>query len=112
MELLLTSFYHLDLKQFHMDTEDKDFGVIAVIPREIILSDKISSTSKILYAMVTGLCRGKRKECFASDRYFMKYLGISRDMVQKSLKELEKSGFINRVIVNSTRYIRITWKAK
>lgn len=69
----------------------------AVIPAEILLSKKLSSTKKLLIALISNLSNQKGF-CFASNEYLSECLDISKTSVSTLLTELEKSGIIERTI--------------
>lgn len=67
--------------------EKKIFSTYSVIPTEIMLDKNISSTSKILYGIISSLCNEKGY-CWASNDYLGELIGITGTRVSLIIKEL------------------------
>lgn len=88
---------------------DKTIPVYIVIPWDIITDGTLSAADKLMYGVITGLCRGPRKECFARNEYFSKLFSISDRHVRRSFERLEKKNLIVVGFRGKYRYIKITW---
>lgn len=66
------------------------------IPIEILHSNDLTSTEKILYAEIYYLDRPDT-HCYASNDYLAKFLGISESGVKKCLSHLKQLGYIETV---------------
>lgn len=62
---------------------------------EVLIDTKLSDFEKLLYSLINGLSKGKNG-CFASDEYFAKIFNKSISTISRSLKNLEKLGYIFR----------------
>lgn len=71
----------------------------AIIPAPIRYSEKLSSSSKLLFGEITALCNEKGF-CWASNSYFAKLYTASPRSVSKWVAELENEGFIKVKIIN------------
>ena len=69
----------------------------AVIPAEILLSKKLSSTKKLLIALISNLSNQKGF-CFASNQYLSECLSISKTTISTLLTELENEKYLKRKI--------------
>jgi hypothetical protein len=63
------------------------------IPKEIWLNEDLSLIEKHIFTEIDSLA--KNRECFASNDYFSKFLGISIRQVQNILASLKTKGFIS-----------------
>ncbi len=88
---------------------EKSIPVYIVIPWDIITHKDLSAHEKLLYGIITGLCRGPRKECFARNEYFVKLLHVSARHIRRSFERLEELGLIVVGFRGKYRYIKITW---
>lgn len=87
---------------------NKTFSTYSVIPTEIILSKEISSTSKILYGVISSLTNEKGY-CWASNEYIGELLGLSERQISRGISELTDQQFIvNEVEQNYKRKITLT----
>jgi hypothetical protein len=77
--------------------ENNNHSWFAVIPAEILLSKKLSSTKKLLVALISNLS-SQKGYCFASNDYLSECLDISKTSVSTLLTELEKAGILERII--------------
>lgn len=84
-----------------MDVPEGFSGIF--IPRELVLDESISYSSKLLFGMVASLDR--EPGCSASDEYFAMILGTSDRAVRTCLKELEERQYITRKTIDGRRYI-------
>ena len=62
---------------------------------EVLIDIKLSDFEKLLYSLINGLSKGKNG-CFASDEYFAKIFNKSISTISRSLRNLEKLGYIFR----------------
>jgi hypothetical protein len=95
-----------------MEKPSRDFKGIW-IPKEIWLSDQLSLMEKVLFVEIHSL--DNERGCFASNRYFADFFGVSDRQIRTYLSALKEHGFISitienrneRVIHTSGRYARI-----
>lgn len=72
----------------------------AVIPAEILLDKKLSSTQKLLVALVSNLSNHKGY-CYASNKYLGECLNLTSNTISDNISVLESKGIIKRDIVRS-----------
>lgn len=77
--------------------EQSNHNWFATITANILLDKSLSSTSKLLIALISNLSN-KKGYCFASNSYLAYCLGISERQVQALIQELESRKFLGRVI--------------
>ena len=76
------------------------------IPREIWLSETLSLMEKVLFVEVHSL--DNERGCFASNRHFAEFFGLSDRQIRRHLASLKKKGFIHIEIRGETdRTIRV-----
>lgn len=73
-----------------METE-RDFKGVW-IPKEIWLDDNLGWSAKMLLVEIDSLA--KNGECFATNEYFGKFFGLSKDRISKLIAELKNKGYI------------------
>lgn len=66
---------------------ENKFSTYSVIPTEVMLSKNISSTSKILYGLISSLCN-ERGYCWASNEYLGELIGVTGTRASLIIKEL------------------------
>lgn len=78
--------------------ETHSSGLLYFIPYWIFESEKLSSSAKLAYALLTGLAHGnEKKECYPSDEYIASRLKLKRRASANQLiKELEDFGAIEK----------------
>lgn len=77
-----------------------------IITSSVFDSD-ISSRSKLLFALISGLTDGEDGYCYASNKYLSEKMKISERQVINLIKELENYNFIHIKQVNYQRQIYI-----
>src|SRR5436189_4137014 len=95
-----------------MERPPRDFKGIW-IPKEIWLSEQLSLMEKVLFVEIHSL--DNERGCFASNRYFADFFGVSDRQIRTYLASLREHGFITitienrneRVIHTTGRYARI-----
>lgn len=79
------------------------------IPREIWLSTELSLMEKVLFVEIHSL--DNDRGCFASNRHFAEFFGVSERQIGTYIASLKKKGFIDSTLVNGfERTIRVTGK--
>lgn len=73
------------------DKQQRDFKGIW-IPAEIWLNDSLSFLEVILLAEIDSLA--KDEGCYASNKYFAEFLGVSETYVSKAISSLAKKGLV------------------
>lgn len=95
--------------------ENHNSGLLYFMPAWIFEAKDLSNTEKLVYSLLSGLAFGKEnKECFPSDEYIGKRLGISRQQANECVGNLEKFGALSKRTVpneknpfRKVRYIQI-----
>lgn len=72
---------------------EKQLSTFSVIPTEIIINKELSSTNKLLYAIISSLTNEKGY-CWASNKYLGEMLDISERQIIKNIIKLEKENLI------------------
>ena len=79
------------------------------IPKEIWLSDKLSLIEKVILVEIQSL--DNERGCFASNRHFSEFFGISPRQVSTHISSLKSKGYISVKIENrNDRTIRAAGK--
>ena len=79
------------------------------IPREIWLSEELSLMEKVLFVEIESL--DNERGCFASNRYFAEFFGVSPRQIASYVAALKEKGFVTVTIENSNeRTIHVTAK--
>ena len=77
-----------------MDKEKKqDIRYYIVIPSDVLLNEKLSDKSKILFGIISNLLN-REGFCYATNDYFEQILNCSTRTIQRSLEELEENKLI------------------
>ena len=81
-----------------------------MIPTEVMLSEKISSTAKIVYGIISSLTNEKGY-CWASNKYIGDLLKLSESQVSRVISELvEQELIISDIECNYKRKIQLMIK--
>lgn len=67
------------------------------IPRELYLHETLSWSEKILLVEITSL--SNNNQCFATNEYFAKFLGLSKDRVSKMITNLHRIGLVEVLLI-------------
>lgn len=65
------------------------------IPMSILIDKKLSSTDKLVYAMICGLSK-KNGDCWASNAYIASQLDLKKDTVSRVISKLVEIGYVKR----------------
>src|SRR5262245_61025347 len=91
-----------------MERLSRDFKGIW-IPKEIWLSEKLSLMEKVLFVEIQSL--DNERGCYASNRYFAQFFGVSERQIRTYIGSLKEKGFINVSIKDrNERIIRVEGK--
>jgi len=85
-----------------MEKTQRDFKGVW-IPKEIWLSEKLSLMEKVLFVEIHSL--DNERGCFASNRYFAEFFGVSDRQIRTHIASLKRHGFVTVTIKN--RYDRV-----
>jgi hypothetical protein len=85
-----------------MEKPSRDFKGIW-IPKEIWKSNQLSIMEKVLFVEIHSL--DNERGCYASNRYFSEFFGISERQIQTYIAGLKTKGFVTVTIQN--RYERV-----
>lgn len=75
------------------------------MPNIVLFDESISSTSKLVFVLISSLC-AKRGYCFATNEYMAKKMGLTVRTIQRSILELQKY-LVVKIENNKVRKIRI-----
>ena len=79
------------------------------IPKDVWLSPDLSIMEKVLFVEIHSL--DNEKGCYASNRYFAEFFGMSERQIRNYLSALKQKGFIHVTIENrNERIIRVRGK--
>lgn len=78
----------------------------AVIPAEILLDKKLSSTQKLLVALIFNLSNNKGY-CYASNRYLAECLNITSKSISDNVSVLEKRKIISRSLIRNPKNLQV-----
>lgn len=88
-----------------MEKVERDFKGVW-IEREIWLSEELSLMEKVLFTEIRSL--DNERGCYASNRYFAGFFGVSERQIRNHLASLKAKGFISISIQNrNERTIRV-----
>jgi hypothetical protein len=91
-----------------MERHERDFKGVW-IPREIWLSDQLSTMEKVLFVEINSL--DNERGCFASNAYFAEFFQVSNRQIIRYLASLKTHGFITVTVSNKNeRTIRTAGK--
>ncbi len=91
-----------------MERMQRDFKGVW-IPSEIWLSEKLSLIEKVLFVEIYYL--DNERGCFASNRYFAEFFGVSDRQIRNIIGSLKSKGFIIVTVQNrNERVIRAAGK--
>ena len=66
----------------------------AVIPATVRYDKKLTANAKLMYGEITALCNEKGY-CWASNSYFAKLYGVSKQAISVWIKSLQNNGYVN-----------------
>jgi hypothetical protein len=79
------------------------------IPREIWLSEGLSLMEKVLFVEINSL--DNERGCYASNRYFAEFFGVSDRHIRNIISSLKMKGFVTVTVRNKNeRVIRTAQK--
>jgi len=70
------------------------------VPREVLLNVNLSSTDKLIYAIIQGL--DNANGCYASNAYIGSIVGVGSESVRQSICKLEENKYITRGTVEGS----------
>lgn len=79
-----------------MDEEKANYYVI--IPASVRYDNRLTANEKLLYGEITSLCDDKG-ECIATNKHLSELLRISKLTVSRGIANLEKLGYIERLMI-------------
>ena len=74
----------------------------AVIPSEILLDKSLSSTQKLLIALISNLTNEKGY-CYASNKYLGECLNLSTGTISDNVSKLEELKLIHRTLIRNDK---------
>src|SRR5512135_3730065 len=80
-----------------MERPARDFKGVW-IPKEIWLSDQLSLMEKVLFVEIHSL--DNEHGCYASNRHFAEFFGVSERQIRTYIASLKEKGFISVSIAN------------
>lgn len=85
-----------------MTNENGQHNWYAVIPAEILLDKTLSSTQKLLIALISNLSNAKGY-CYASNSYLAECLNLTAKTISDNVTLLENKGIIVRDIIRNPK---------
>lgn len=76
---------------------DEGYGIFIAIPRMVFECRGLTTGAMILYGHIAAFTNSTG-ECFASNAYFSKLMGVTDRTVRTYLAELKENGFIETVV--------------
>jgi hypothetical protein len=80
-----------------MPKPDRDFKGVW-IPKEIWLSEQLSLMEKVIFVEIHSL--DNERGCYASNRHFAEFFGVSERQIRTYIGSLKEKGFISVSIQN------------
>ena len=91
-----------------MERHERDFKGVW-IPRDIWLSDLLSTMEKVLFVEIHSL--DNERGCYASNAYFAEFFQVSDRQIRNLIGELKSKGFVMVTVKNrNERVIRAAGK--
>jgi hypothetical protein len=92
----------------YMERPQRDFKGVW-IPREIWLSPSLSLMEKVIFVEIDSL--DNERGCFASNRHFADFFGVSDRQIRTYVNSLSRKGFITVTVKNrNERVIHVAMK--
>lgn len=85
--------------------------VWVAIEGDVLISSDLTSTEKILYALISALSNNEHKKCFATNKYLGAVLNISSRDIQFCLKKLCELKLVEIKTENNKRSLTTTVNA-
>jgi DNA-binding MarR family transcriptional regulator len=98
-----------------MTEADKKKVPPAFINGVVLVDRRLNDRSKLIYGIIDSLFR-KKRSVYVSNRKLAEWIGVSGRSIQRSLEELEQTGYIKRQITRNdagrviSRIINMTGK--
>ena len=73
--------------------EQLNVGYYAIIPATVRYDENIPANAKLLYGEITALCN-KEGFCWATNDYFAKLYGLTKQSISRLISRLEEAGYI------------------
>lgn len=86
----------------------ENIPIFVVIESDILLDTRLTSTDKILYAVICTLSTNKEHSCFANSEYLCRLLNIHERQLRNCLQHLSKYKYISIKFIKNRRYIKPT----
>lgn len=93
-----TSNREIRLKKFEMKFEKATFNGFSI--DDDILKLNLNTTKKFILAEIRSLINSKNGKCTASNLHIANLLGLKERAIRTALSDLEKNGFLTRVLKN------------
>ena len=78
--------------------ENENPTYYAIIPAEVRYDKDLKDKAKLLYGEISCLSN-KNGYCFASNNYFAKLYGVTKDTISKLISDLADKGYISREVI-------------
>lgn len=88
--------YIIEPEELNQEYNSSQFLMITY---DVMSDTRLSDFQKLLYATITGLCKGPAGYCWASNAYFQKLLRKGESQVSAGISKLVELGYIKREIV-------------
>lgn len=90
------------------DVENMRVPIWVSIEADVLVCKNLTSTEKVLYALISALSNNDKKKCFATNKYLGLVLDIDIRNVQYCLKKLKELKLIEVQFCNNKRTITTT----
>lgn len=77
----------------------------SIIPATVRYDSNLTANAKLLYGEITALAN-KEGYCWASNRYFAELYGVSKDSIQRYIKQLKDFGYVRVEIIKEDNEVK------
>ena len=88
--------YIIEPEELDVEPQSSQFLMITY---EVLADNRLSDFQKLLFALITGLSRGEKGYCWASNAYFEKFFKKSNTQVSEGISKLVEYGYLKREII-------------
>lgn len=80
-------------------------GYYSIIPATVRYDGRLTANAKLLYGEITALSN-QSGYCWASNRYFSELYGVSKDSIQRYIKQLKDFGYVRVEIIKEDNEVK------
>lgn len=74
-----------------------------VVDIKVLQDKRLIPFDVVLYSLISGLANNEKNCCYSGNLYISEFLGVTIRNIQKSLKRLEKLGYIKIEIIGGNK---------